>query len=57
MGAVREGLLVALLAKLGISHEAALAFSVMFGAFSAFCSLPGLALWWKDSEQRRTSPL
>ena len=52
---LREGLLIALLAKVGISHEAALAFSVMFGAFSAFCSLPGLALWWKDSEQRRTS--
>lgn len=54
---LREGLLVALLGKVGITHEAALAFSVMFGVFSAFCSLPGLALWWKDSEQRRMSPL
>jgi hypothetical protein len=46
---LREGLLVTLLARVGISHEAALAFSVMFGAFSAVCSLPGLVLWWAGS--------
>ena len=54
---LREGLLVALLARVGISHEAALAFSVMFGVFSAFCSLPGLAPWWKGSAAKDVAAL
>lgn len=54
---LREGRLVALLPKVRISREAALAFSVIFGVFKAFCSLPGLIPWWKDAEHRRTSLL
>ncbi len=49
---LREGVLVALFAKVGVAREAALAYSVMFGVFSALASLPGLAAWWLDAERR-----
>jgi uncharacterized membrane protein YbhN (UPF0104 family) len=52
---LREGLLVALLAHVGIPAHNALAFSLLFGACSAVGSLPGLALWWLRAEPARVA--
>jgi hypothetical protein len=42
---VREGLMVILFEKLGISNADALAFSILFGLAMLFISLPGLPIW------------
>ena len=43
---LREGLLLVLLGRIGISEHDALAFSLLIGFFAAISSLPGLPLWW-----------
>ena len=51
---LREGLLLVLLGRIGISEHDALAFSLLIGFFAAISSLPGLPLWWA---LRRKQPL
>jgi uncharacterized membrane protein YbhN (UPF0104 family) len=43
---VREGILVAFLATVGVPAQTALAFSLLYGACSIFSTLLGLPLWW-----------
>jgi hypothetical protein len=43
---VREGVLVAVMAKLGVTVETALAFSVLFGLCVAVSSLPAIGFLW-----------
>jgi uncharacterized membrane protein YbhN (UPF0104 family) len=43
---VREGLLVAFLATVGVPAQIALAFSLLYGACSILSTLLGLPLWW-----------
>jgi uncharacterized membrane protein YbhN (UPF0104 family) len=49
---VREGVLVALLGTVSIPAQNALAFSLLFGACVAVSSLPGLAVWWLNSDSK-----
>ena len=48
---LREGLLVSLLAHVGVAPGAALAYSLMFGVLSAAGSLPGLVFWWLQPDR------
>jgi len=43
---LREGLLVSLLAHMGVTPAAALAYSLMYGLLNVLGSLPGLIFWW-----------
>jgi uncharacterized membrane protein YbhN (UPF0104 family) len=49
---VREGVLVALLGTVSIPAQSALAFSLLFGTCIAVSSLPGLAVWWLNSDRK-----
>jgi uncharacterized membrane protein YbhN (UPF0104 family) len=56
---VREGLVIVLFGHAGIAAALALAFSILYGILIAAVSLPGLFVWWLDTdrrapEQRRT---
>ena len=42
---VREGVLIFLLAHVGVAAPEALALSLLFGALSAVCGIPGLLAW------------
>jgi hypothetical protein len=54
---LREGLLVSLFAHAGVNPGAALAYSLMFGVFSAAGSLPGLIFWWLQPDRAATKQL
>jgi uncharacterized protein (TIRG00374 family) len=49
---VREGVLVALLGTVSIPAQSALAFSLLFGACVTLSSLPGLAVWFLNSDRK-----
>jgi glycosyltransferase 2 family protein len=45
---VREGVLVTLLARLGVPADTALIYSLLFGLGGVMAGLPGFLAWWLD---------
>jgi uncharacterized membrane protein YbhN (UPF0104 family) len=52
---VREGLLILILGRLGISSQDALAMALLLGVFNVLSSLPGLLPWLLNADRRATS--